>query len=140
MIHEVRVQIRWRDLDAYGHVNNAVYLNYLEECRDRMVEDLFGDGVAWDFVLAHVEIDFRSELTQIDREAIVRCSVASVGRSSVRTREEIRKHDGSLAARAGSVIVPRDPGGHGSRPLTEAERSVLLAAIEELPADAPASS
>jgi len=38
----VSLRIRWRDIDNYGHVNNAVYLNYLEECRDRLVEDLFG--------------------------------------------------------------------------------------------------
>ena len=53
-MNEVTIPIRWRDMDAYGHVNNAVYLNYLEECRDRLVEDLFGTAEAWDFVLAHV--------------------------------------------------------------------------------------
>ena len=37
---EITIKVRWRDMDAYGHVNNAVYLNYLEECRDRMVETL----------------------------------------------------------------------------------------------------
>jgi acyl-CoA thioester hydrolase len=130
LIHEVRLRIRWRDLDAYGHVNNAVYLNYLEECRDRMVEDLFGEHVAWDFVLAHVRIDFRSQLTQDDGEVLVRCAVASVGRSSLRTREEVLKTDGTLAAEASSVIVPRASDGNGSRPLTQAERAVLLAEIE----------
>jgi acyl-CoA thioester hydrolase len=129
VIHEVRLRIRWRDLDAYGHVNNAVYLNYLEESRDRMVDDLFGERVAWDFVLAHVEIDFRSQLTQDDGEVVVRCSVASVGRSSVRTSEEILKADGTLAAQARSVIVPRAPDGNGSRPLTPAERTLLIAEI-----------
>ena len=58
-MHEVTITIRWRDVDNYGHVNNAVYLNYLEECRDRMVEELFGADEAWDFVLAQVAIDFR---------------------------------------------------------------------------------
>ena len=57
-----------------------------------------------------------------------------------RTREEIRKLDGTVAAEAGSVIVPRDPGGSGSRPLSPAERAVLVAAIEEPRADAPAGS
>jgi acyl-CoA thioester hydrolase len=127
VIHEVRVRIRWRDLDAYGHVNNAVYLNYLEECRDRMVQDLFGEHVAWDFVLAHVEVDFRRQLTQDDEEVVVRCTVASVGRSSVRTSEQILTTDGTLAAEASSVIVPRDPDGNGSRALTENERAVLVA-------------
>ena len=128
-MHEVRLRIRWRDIDSYGHVNNAVYLNYLEECRDRMVEDLFGPD-AWDFVLAHVGIDFRNELTQDDGDVIVRCEVAGYGRSSIRTRERIEKADGTLAADAEAVIVPRSPDGPSSRPLTEDERAVLQRAID----------
>ena len=121
---EVAIAIRWRDIDNYGHVNNAVYLNYLEECRDRLVEELFGTEEAWDFVLAHVSIDFRSELTQADGEVLVRCEVAGFGRSSVRTRERIEKRDGTVSAEAEAVIVPRLRDG-GSRPLTEREREIL---------------
>jgi acyl-CoA thioester hydrolase len=120
---EVVVAIRWRDIDNYGHVNNAVYLNYLEECRDRLVEELFGAGEAWDFVLARVAIDFRAELTQADGEVLVRCEVAGFGRSSVRTRERIEKRDGTVSAEAESVIVPRVD--DASRPLTDPEREVL---------------
>ncbi len=121
---EVAIAIRWRDIDNYGHVNNAVYLNYLEECRDRLVEELFGTEEAWDFVLAHVCIDFRSEITQADGEVLVRCEVAGFGRSSVRTRERIEKRDGTVSAEAESVIVPRLHDA-GSRPLTEREREIL---------------
>jgi acyl-CoA thioester hydrolase len=39
---EKRIEIRWRDVDAYGHVNNAVYLNYLEEARDAWVQAVLG--------------------------------------------------------------------------------------------------
>ena len=130
MTHEVRIAIRWRDVDAYGHVNNAVYLNYLEEARDRLVEDLFGSHAAWDFVLAHVGIDFRSELKQSDGEVIVTCSVASLGRASVRTRELVRKLDGTLAAEAESVLVPLDRTTNRARPLTDEERGVLTAELE----------
>jgi acyl-CoA thioester hydrolase len=129
-MHEVRLRIRWRDIDNYGHVNNAVYLTYLEECRDRMVEDLFGDGEAWDFVLAHVGIDFRSQLTQSDGEVVVRCRVAGYGRSSIRTIERVERPDGTLAAEAEAVIVPRATDEVRSRPLTEAERSVLQSEID----------
>ena len=62
---EVRIRVRWADMDAYGHVNNAVYLNYLEEARDRLADALFGAD-AYDFVVAHVGIDFRDEVTQDD--------------------------------------------------------------------------
>lgn len=126
-MHEIRLQIRWRDMDAYGHVNNAVYLNYLEEARDAWVQRVLGpvSEDTWHFVLARVAIDFRSELKQDDREILVRCRLDSIGRSSIRTREEIRKLDGTLSAEAASVIVPRDPESGRSRPLTEAERAAL---------------
>jgi acyl-CoA thioester hydrolase len=79
----------------------------------------------WHFVLARVAIDYRSELKQSDREVLVRCGLESIGRSSIRTREEVRKLDGTLSAEAASVIVPRDPATGRSRPLTEAERAAL---------------
>jgi acyl-CoA thioester hydrolase len=126
---EKRIEIRWRDVDAYGHVNNAVYLNYLEEARDAWVQTVLGavSGSTWDFVLARVEIDFRAELTQDDGAVIVRCALDRIGRSSVGTREEVRKRDGTISAEARSIVVPRDPGTGRSRPLTDAEREALEA-------------
>ena len=126
---EVRITIRWSDMDAYGHVNNGVYLNYLEEARDRLAGELFGEQGSWDFVLAHVGIDFRHELTQADGTITVRAEVSGVGTSSIRTHEWIFKEDGTLAAEAESVIVPRNADGPGSRPLTEEERRRIEAAV-----------
>jgi len=110
---------RWRDLDAFGHANNAVSLNYLEEVRDEWVERvLAGHGSAWDFVLARVAIDFRRELTERHEWIIASCRVTRVGRSSIHTREEVRTTDGELSAEAESVLVARDPDSGGSRPLS----------------------
>jgi acyl-CoA thioester hydrolase len=127
---EKRIEIRWRDMDAYGHVNNAVYLNYLEEARDAWVQRTLGSITdTWDFVLARVAIDFRAELTQDDGAIVVRCRLDSLGRASIRTREEIVKQDGTVSASAESVIVPRDPKAGRSRALTEQERSILEAEL-----------
>jgi acyl-CoA thioester hydrolase len=118
-------------MDAYQHVNNAVYLNYFEEARDTVMVDLFGEE-ALDFVLAHVDIDFRHEVTQDDGAVTVLSRVTGYGTSSVRSREIVRRPDGSLAAEGGAVLVPRDPSSGRSRPLTDAE----IARIEaELAAD-----
>jgi acyl-CoA thioester hydrolase len=128
---ERRIEIRWRDVDAYGHVNNAVYLNYLEEARDAWVQQVLGKVTdTWDFVLARVAIDFLAELTQGDGAVLVRCSLDGIGRSSMRTREEVVKLDGTVSARAESVIVPREPAAGGSRPLTDDEREALEAELE----------
>jgi acyl-CoA thioester hydrolase len=123
---ERRVELRWRDMDAYGHVNNAVYLNYLEEARDAWIQKVLGTVTdTWDFVLARVAIDFKQELKQEDGAVLVRCGLDSLGSSSVRTREEIVKQDGTISAVAESIIVARDPRIGGSRPLNEAEREAL---------------
>ena len=126
---EKTIEIRWSDVDAYQHVNNAVYLNYLEEARDAWVQGVLGavSGSTWDFVLARVEIDFRAELTQDDGTVTVRCTLDRIGNSSVGTREEVRKQDGTISAEARSVVVARDPGTGRSRPLTDAEREALEA-------------
>lgn len=56
------LQLRFRDTDAMGHVNNAVYLSYLELARMKYWETLLAarDYSAVDFILARVEIDYRS--------------------------------------------------------------------------------
>ena len=128
---QVTIRVRWADMDAYEHVNNAVYLNYFEEARDTVMVELFGPE-ALDFVLAHVDIDFRNEVTQEDGEISVLSRVVGFGRSSVRSREIVRKADGTLAAEGGAVVVPRDPESGRSRPLTADEIALISA---ELAAD-----
>lgn len=123
---ERRIPIRWRDMDAYGHVNNAVYLTYLEEARDAWVAEVLGPVTdTWDFVLARVALDFRSELTQDDDAVIVSCRLRTIGRSSLTTLEEIRKLDGTLSASAESVTVPRDKETGKARKLSDNERAIL---------------
>jgi acyl-CoA thioester hydrolase len=125
-MHEKRIEIRWRDLDAYNHVNNAVYLTYLEEARDEWLERALGSsGAAWGYVLARVAIDFRRELRQDDDEVIASCALARLGNSSVTTREELRKPDGVVAAEAEAVLVAVDPGSRETRPLSDRERTAL---------------
>ena len=73
---ERRIPIRYRDTDALGHVNNAVYLTYLEELLLGWLGPVLGD----DFVSARVELDFRSELRYDDGEVTARASLEAVGR------------------------------------------------------------
>ena len=122
---EKRIEIRWSDLDSSQHVNNAVYLSYLEEVRTAWLARALRDAGVMDFVLAHVEIDFKRELTLEDTAAVARCALARVGTSSIRTAEEILTEGGELAALAEAVLVARDPATGASRPLSDAERSAL---------------
>jgi acyl-CoA thioester hydrolase len=131
MTHEKRVEIRWSDVDAYMHVNNAVYASYLEECRDEWVDralDAVGD--TWDYVLARVAIDFRRELRLEDDEVVVSCRLVRIGNSSVTLQEQIRTIAGDLAAESEAVLVARDRDTGRSRPLTDAERVTLERVLE----------
>ena len=124
-MHEKRLEIRWKDVDALGHVNYAVYLTYLEECRDEWLEQALGDGeAAWDFVIARLAIDFRRELRLEDDVVLVSCRLERIGKSSITTRETIVAA-GDLAAEAEAVLVPRNRVAGGSRPLSGAERSAI---------------
>ena len=124
---EVTIPIRWRDVDNYGHVNNAVYLTYLEEARDQWVRETLGPEV--DFVIVRIAIDYRRELSQDDDEVTVSCRGVGYGTSSIRTAEEIVAKAGWIAAASESVIVAHDAGARSSRPLTDAERETLDRAI-----------
>ena len=130
MTHEKRIEIRWRDLDALRHVNNAVYATYLEEARDEwFVRTLGPGGNFWDYVLARVAIDFRRELTQDDEALVVRTRLVRIGTSSLTFREEIVSLAGWVAAEAESVVVARDSDTGRSRPFTDAERADLSAVL-----------
>ncbi len=132
MAHEKRIEIRWRDVDAYQHVNNAVYATYLEECRDEWVERaLDGVGDPWDFVLARVAVDFRRELRLEDEAVVVSCSLERIGNSSVVLREQIRTRDGELAAESEAVLVARDRESGRSRSLAESERAAFERARQD---------
>ncbi|MEX2420340.1 MAG: thioesterase family protein [Actinomycetota bacterium] len=125
------ISLRWSDVDAYQHVNNARYLTYLEEGRDRWYEETVAsvEG-ATDFVLVRVAIDFRRELTLQDTELLVKVRPIKLGRSSVTTSEEVWSVTRNfLAAEAESVMVAHDPQARTSRKLSPAERDALEIAI-----------
>jgi acyl-CoA thioester hydrolase len=61
MKHVSSVAIRFSDIDAFGHVNNAVYLTYFEEARVRFFDDVVEWGYDWTnegVILARAEVDF----------------------------------------------------------------------------------
>ena len=96
----VRERVRLRDIDAFGHVNNAVYSTYLEQAR---LEAL---GELGSVILARVEIDFRVEIRLGDEvEVHSRCS--RIGTKSFDLEHEIRVGD-RVAAEAKSVLVGFD--------------------------------
>ena len=126
---ETVVPLRWRDMDAYGHVNHAVYLTYLEQGRDAALTHVLRDTPGEiGYVVARVAIDYRRELRQADGPVVVSCQFATIGGSSVRTRETIVTNYGVLAAEAEAVIVSFDRETRRGRPWTKEERVAFTGA------------
>jgi acyl-CoA thioester hydrolase len=107
------LEVRFRDCDPLGHVNNAVYLSYLEQAR------LFHWRKLWGFslealpegepgvILARAEVDYRRPVKYGDRLE-VRIFVAGLGRSSFTYDYEVVDADGNIAATARTVQVMYD--------------------------------
>ena len=125
--HEKRIEIRWRDLDAYGHVNQAVYLTFAEEVLDDWFRGRLGrdPGTIWDYVARRTTIDYRGELRLDDRQAVGSAELVKLGTTSVTARVTLSAPDGRVATELELVVVAIDGQGGAPRPLTEAERASL---------------
>jgi acyl-CoA thioester hydrolase len=121
----IDIELRWRDLDFLGHLNQAVYHELLEEGRGALFEQLGALDGGFFFVLARVELDHRQEIRRDHGPVTVALRVESVGRSSVSVAHEIIRADGAVAAEGRSVLVAWDRDARRSRPLSDAERSAL---------------
>jgi acyl-CoA thioester hydrolase len=124
---ERSVDVRWRDADALGHVNHAVFLTYLEEGRDAFFAGTLRSDPS--YVVARLEVDLRAEVRLSDRRVTVRVEVESLGTTSLTTRERIFVPSGEVAAEARVVTVRWDPDQRKPVPFTEAERNQLTAAM-----------
>src|SRR4051794_9755320 len=107
-MHAKRIEVRWHDQDALGHVNNAVYLNYAEEVRDEWLARTLGPETIGGWLIARIEIDYRSPLTRADAAAVATCSLVRVGRTSIRTREVLDTESGRRVSESEAVLVAWD--------------------------------
>ena len=105
-VHTERV--RFRDLDPMGHVNNAVFLTYIEQARVAFLEDAgAATGIEdMNIIVARIEIDFRAPV-RLGDEVQVAVRATRFGTKSFELEYELRV-DGELVAEAKSVQVAYD--------------------------------
>jgi acyl-CoA thioester hydrolase len=120
-----RDQVRFRDVDAMGHVNNAVFATYVEQARIEYLRSLgVLDGPLYmGMILARLEIDFLAPaLPEGEIEIGVRASRS--GNKSFELEYELEQQ-GRAVARAATVLVAYDYDRAQSMPLPKAWRDVL---------------
>ena len=116
-----RETVRFRDLDPLGHVNNAVYLTYLEQARIAFLKP--GGAEIASMILARCEIDFRSQLG-LGETVEIEVTPTRVGTKSFELAYEMRA-GGRLVAEAKTVLVAYDYERSETKPVPEAWRKLL---------------
>jgi acyl-CoA thioester hydrolase len=114
--------VRWGDLDAFGHVNNATYLVYAQEARyawSKMIE----------MVVARAEVDFIAPIYMGDFNLDIEIWVNKIGTSSFGVTYEMKNGD-ELVAVVKTVQVTVSMDTKKSRPLNAAERDFLNKYLE----------
>ena len=82
-LFSTNVEVRFRDLDAMGHVNNAVFFTYFEEGRKHFSKKVFevSDISDFKFIMAHIQCDFIKPIQFNDR-VILQMWVKNIGTKS----------------------------------------------------------
>lgn len=129
-----RLPVRFRDCDPLGHVNNAVYLTYLEQARfalwtaQQFLRHPAPRGCG--FIMARAEVDFRAQARYGD-ELEVQLSLATIGRTSFTYSYDIvRTGDGRVVASAKTVQVWFDYDADRPAPIADEMRARLAQPID----------
>ena len=121
----IPMSVRWRDMDAMGHVNNAKYVSYLEEARVRWMLGVEGvsmnDRIAP--VVANTNVNYRAPIVW-PNNIVVELYVERLGNASVTIAHRIvDEKDASVLYSDGNVVVVwMDTQTGRSAPLPEAVR------------------
>ncbi len=123
--HATGLQVRWGDMDALGHVNNAVYLTYLEQARITYTRDLnIWEGNTSDLgmIMARVVLDYKLPLTSVDAITVY-TRVSRLGTKSYDMEQMIIRQDETVVAVATITIVVFDYTTQQSVPIPAAWRA-----------------
>jgi len=122
----VTIVIRWRDLDALGHVNSAVFATYFEEAREAWLLRALNRKVRREeIVVARIEIDYLRPVNLEDEELLGTTRLVATGEKRLITDERLSTRDGAEVARAKATLVLWDPRRSASRKLTREEEDRL---------------
>ena len=128
MRHKCKAHVRWNDLDAFGHVNNANYLTYVQESRADFTwwsRKRAGETpLLMDMVVARAEVDFLEPIYEGGFDLDVEIWVTKIGNASFNLAYQMSSN-GNIHANAKTVQVAVSMETKKSRPLNDIEREYL---------------
>ncbi len=114
--HTLPVQIRFNDVDKFGHVNNTIYFQYYDTAKTDYIAQVCPD-VDWEkeaIMVVHIECDFLSQL-MADSQIAVRTAVDKIGHKSFNLQQELyNMKTGNVICRCTSIMVAYDLEKHES--------------------------
>ena len=127
-VYRHRLSVRFRDCDAMGHVNHAVYFTYFEQCRLTFWREQTGaPSPHARVIIARAECDYRAP-AHFGDELEIRLDVGDIGRSSFTLKYQIvQAASEALVAVGSTVMVSYDYAAGKSVPLPDATRTLLRA-------------
>ena len=134
MRHTAKVHVRWDDLDAFGHINNAKYLTYVQEARADFTwfsrQSVGKRPLLADMVVARAEVDYIEPIYDGGMDVECQIWITRIGNASFEMEYEII-HKGVIRARAKTTQVAVSLETKRSRPLSDEEREFLTEYLEE---------
>ncbi|MFI0979428.1 acyl-CoA thioesterase [Streptomyces sp. NPDC021093] len=132
--HIYSCPLRWSDMDAFGHVNNVVFLRYLEEARiDFMFRLAPGEGsesFTGGSVVARHEIDYVRPLVHRHEPVRIESWVTKIGAASLTIAYEIKDPE-QVYVRASTVVVPFNLAEGRPRRITAEEKTFLREYLDD---------
>ncbi len=120
-------EIRFRDIDSMGHVNNAVYLSYFEQARMSWFREAVGQKWNWidhGILVARHEIDYKKPVSLSDEVEIITW-VKSVGNSSLVMTYEVVNQHGDVCTLGSTVLVCYDYNAQKTIPVPEVWKKAI---------------
>lgn len=125
--HSMPMEVRFADLDALGHVNNATYLTYMETARLRYVRDLgFWDlkPMGTGLIMAKAVVEYKLPLLMSD-EITIYTRISRLGNKSSDMEHLIVRQDGAVASYGLITLVVYDYSANKSVPIPDAWRQLI---------------
>ncbi len=119
--HTLPLQIRFNDVDKFGHINNSIYLSFYDLGKTEYFASVC-PNVDWEkdaIVVVHIDVDFISQIFSTDHVS-VQTAVTSIGTKSFELAQQVISNDTKeVKCVCRSVMVTYDLIAHKSKPLNE---------------------